>query len=249
MPRKRRKPAGFQTRLLNLGKVMLLLGGLVAVGLSSGYMGMRWAVRGKEVAVPSIVGKPSLAAAELLDGLGLGMDVIGERFDAEIAQGAIISQHPKSSGRIKSQRSVQVIVSLGEKRNAVPNLMGAPLRVARLVVSQAGFELGHVGRISHASVPEDTVIQQFPPAQSEGILSPKIDVLVSSGSSVGYVMPEVTGYSLNRVLLLFEKSGFEVGRIQYSRYPGATRGTVIKQFPEPGYRLEEGTSINLEVAR
>ncbi len=45
-------------QVLIVGKLTVLVGVLIAVGLSSAYLGMRLAVRGTEVEVPSIVGKP-----------------------------------------------------------------------------------------------------------------------------------------------------------------------------------------------
>ena len=249
MPGERKKPRGFQGRLLAMGKFLVLFGGVIAIGLSSAYLGMRLAVRGTEVEVPRIIGVPAREARETLEVLGLSMDVIGERFDPGVSEGAVISQHPQSGEGIKAHRKVQVIMSLGEKRNSVPNLKSSPLRVARLILSQSGFELGHIGQISIDGVPKDEVIEQFPPPDSEENFSPRIDVLVSSGSTAQYVMPRVIGERLNRVIVLFDRNRVKLGNIQYRRNPDVPRGTVVKQFPEPGYRLTEEHSINLEVSR
>ena len=64
-----------------------------------------------------------------------------------------------------------------------------------------------------------------------------------------YIMPDRIGQDLNQVISFFERAGFQLGRIQYSAYQNVPRGTVVKQFPEPGYMLTEKNSINLEVAR
>ena len=236
-------------QVLIVGKLTVLVGVLIAVGLSSAYMGMRLAVRGTEVEVPSIIGKPVGDATEILGWVQLKREVIGERFDPEIPKGVVISQHPQPGRSIKAQRKVQVILSLGTKTNPVPDLRGAPLRVARLMVSQAGFELGNISEISMTDIPKGQIVQQFPPPDSKDLLSPKIDVLVSGGFLSRYVMPDVTGRSLNAVLLYFEKNDFKLGNIQYGDYPDAARGAVVRQFPEPGYTLTEQDTINLEIAR
>ncbi len=236
-------------QVLIVGKLTVLVGVLIAVGLSSAYMGMRLAVRGTEVEVPSIMGRPVGDATEILDRVHLKREVIGERFDPEIPKGVVISQHPQPGRSIKSQRKVQVILSLGTKTNPVPDLRGSPLRVARLMASHAGFELGNISEISMADIPEGQIVQQFPPPDSKDLLSPKIDVLVSGGFLSRYVMPDLTGRSLNAVLLYFEKNDFKSGDIQYGDYPDAARGAVVRQFPEPGYILTEQDTINLEVAR
>ena len=239
----------FQNRTMLVGKFFLLVGSLVAVGLFSAYVGMRLAVRGTEVGVPSIIGLSIEEATFALEKLSLEVGIIGERFDPKISDGGIISQHPRVGGQIKSSGEVQVVVSLGEKRNPVPDLRGSTLRVARLMVSQLGYELGNISQISVPGSAGQEVIQQFPPPNSKETLSPRIDVLISSALVARYVMPKVTGMGLNKAILLFEKNGLKVGKVQYRSYPNVSRGVVVKQFPEPGHPLMEKSSMNLEVAR
>jgi beta-lactam-binding protein with PASTA domain len=243
------KESTIHGQVLIVGKLTVLVGVLIAVGLFSAYLGMRLAVRGTEVEVPSIVGKPVGEATEILERIHLKREVMGERFDPEISRGVVISQHPQPGRSIKAERKVQIILSLGMKTNPVPDLRGSPLRVARLMVSDAGFELGNISEISMSGIPKGQIVQQFPPPDSKDLLSPEIDVLVSGGFLERYVMPDVSGQSLNTVLLYFEKNDFKLGNVQYGDYPDAVRGAVVKQFPEPGYVLTEQDTINLEVAR
>ncbi len=236
-------------QILIVGQLTVLVGVLIAVGLSSAYLGMRLAVRGTEVEVPSITGKPVGEATEILERVQLKREVMGERFDPEIPRGVVISQHPQPGRTIKAERNVQIILSLGTKTHPVPDLRGSPLRVARLMASDAGFELGNISEISMGEIPKGQIVQQFPPPDSKDLLSPEIDVLVSGGFLERYVMPDVTGQSLNAVLLYFEKNDFKLGDIRYGDYSDVARGAVVKQFPEPGYILTEQETINLEVAR
>jgi len=236
-------------QVLIVGQLTVLLGVLIAVGFSSAYLGMRLAVRGTEVEVPSIAGKPVGEATEILERVHLKREVMGERFDPEIPRGVVISQHPQPGRSMKAERNVQIILSLGTKTHPVPDLRGSPLRVARLMASDAGFELGNISEISMSEIPKGQIVQQFPPPDSKDLLSPEIDVLVSRGFLERFVMPDVTGQSLNSVLLYFEKNDFKLGNVRYRDYPDAARGAVVKQFPEPGYILTEQETINLEVAR
>ncbi len=245
----KREARTIHEQVLIVGQLTVLVGVLIAVGLSSAYLGMRLAVRGTEVEVPSIAGKPVGEATEILERVHLKREVMGERFDPQIPRGVVISQRPQPGRSIKAERNVQIILSLGTKTNPVPDLRGSPLRVARLLVSDAGFELGKISEMSMSEIPKGQIVQQFPPPNSKDLLSPEIDVLVSGGFLERYVMPDVTGQSLNAVLLYFEKNDFKLGNIQYGDYPDAARGAVVKQFPEPGYILIEQETINLEVAR
>ncbi|MEE8348766.1 MAG: PASTA domain-containing protein [Acidobacteriota bacterium] len=249
MPRKKKSQKSLNRRLWNAGKFMVLIGVLIAVGLFTAYLGMRIAVRGAEVEVPVILGMSLGEANEQLAMLHLRNEVIGERFDSQFPKGTVISQHPEPGGRIKVEGRVQLIVSLGEKTNPVPDLKGASLRVARLMARQAGFEFGNISEISIAGVEEDHIVEQFPPPHSRDFLSPRIDILVSRGDFSRYLMPDVIGQSLNRVLLFFESNDFELGNIRYVDLANLSAGLVVKQFPEPGYVLSDEDSINLEVSR
>ncbi|MCH7802459.1 MAG: PASTA domain-containing protein [Acidobacteria bacterium] len=249
--REARMPPGrtIHEQILMVGQLTVLVGVLIAVGLSSAYLGMRLAVRGTDVEVPSIAGKPMGEATEILERVHLKREVMGERFDPEIPRGVVISQHPQPGRTMKAERKVQIILSLGTKTHPVPDLRGSPLRVARLMAADAGFELGNISEISMSEIPKGQIVQQFPPPDSKDLLSPEIDVLVSGGFLERYVMPDVTGQTLNAVLLYFEKNDFKLGNLRYGDYPDAARGAVVKQFPEPGYILTEQDAINLEVAR
>lgn len=234
---------------MHAGKLMVLFGILVAVGLFSAYVGMRIAVRGTEVQVPAVLGQSVGEAGQLLKEVHLQNEVIGERFDPEFPKGTIISQHPQPGGRMKAQGRVQLIISLGKKTNPVPDLTGASLRVARLLARQAGFEFGNISEISAVGVEADHIVEQFPPPQSRDFLSPRIDILVSKGDLSRYVMPDVVGQSMNKVLPFFKSNKFALENIRYVSLANVSAGLVIKQFPEPGYLLMGKDSINLEVSR
>ncbi len=249
MPSKRTYPnKQLQRRFLDIGKAVLLVGILVLVGLFSAYLGIRIAVRGNEVQVPSLLKAQVESARQQLKKRRLDLDVIGQRYDPEVPKGAVIVQDPGPGGTITARRSVQVIVSLGKSVNPIPDLIGSTMREARLLVTQAGYELGNVSTVSLPGR-EDQIIQQYPAALSKEISNPKIDILLSMPSSRHYIMPDFLGQNLNRVMAAFNTSGIKLGKIEYRRVPGTVRGAVVKQFPEPGYMLSEDASVNLEVAR
>lgn len=236
------------TRFRSIGKFLFLAGLLIGVGLLSGYLAMRFAVRGTEVAVPKIQGIPGEEAQKILAQAGLRLQVVGERYDAQVPKGAVISQYPGPEVSIKADREVQVILSLGPRRNPVPDLKGSTLRAAQSMILQSGYEVGHITEVTLGRE-KDEVIQQFPPPDAQEIMSPKIDVLVGREAPKKYIMPDLLGEHLNRAISFFDSQGFKVQRIQYRAYPGVPKGAVVKQFPEPGYVLSQTDSINLEVAR
>ncbi len=238
-----------QHKFLNLGMLLMLSGILLVIAVVSLTVSMRFAIRGTEVEVPDLVGMAEAEALQSLQQVGLQLEVIGRQYHPSVAEGAVASQYPHPQGRIKAQRSVQAVVSLGQRRNPVPDLVGSTLRASRLLILQSGYQLGNVTEVVVPGAERQQVIQQFPGPETQRVVDPRIDVLVSRKNQAEYVMPNLIGQSLNRVVPFFQNLGFRLSRVQYRSASGSGRGLVIKQYPEPGYVLTENDLIHLEVAR
>jgi beta-lactam-binding protein with PASTA domain len=226
---------------------MLLAGVLGTVFFTSLIIGMRTAVRGHEVQTPPLLGMTLDDAQDLFSRLDVNLVVAGKRYDATAPEGAIISQVPSPGVGVKSNRSVRVVVSLGRRTHPVPDLRGRSLRAARLLAEQNGYG---VGRISEVAVQggKDEILAQWPLPQATSNLDDQIDVLVERPAVEAYVMPELIGQNLNRVLIFLGNQGFET-KVYYREHPGTRRGTVVRQYPEPGYPVRKEEVVNLEVAR
>jgi len=51
------------------------------------------------------------------------------------------------------------------------------------------------------------------------------------------------------VLDSLRNAGLKVTDVRYRSYPGLPPGTIIRQFPPAGYRVNSHTSVTLEVSR
>jgi len=236
-------------RFLTLGRSILLIAILITVGIISAVVGIRVAVRGDEVQVPSIVGQTVDEAKKSLAKMELVLEVNGERYDAGVGAGKVVSQLPPAGGRIKANRPVQVIVSLGVRRNPIPDLLGSSMRSAQLMVLQSGYELGNVSTINLDHAGQEGVIRQYPTPQSREVLSQKIDLLVNAPRSARFAMPDLMGQNIAVVTAFLENSNLNVRPPVYREYQNAAKGMVVKQYPEPGYMVTREDPISLEVAR
>ena len=75
--------------------IVLMVAILMVAGILSAMTAMRFAIRGREVAVPSLVGKTEEEAQRLLTDTGLIMKVSGSRFSTDIPEGQILIQFPR----------------------------------------------------------------------------------------------------------------------------------------------------------
>jgi beta-lactam-binding protein with PASTA domain len=238
----------FPSRFLTLGKALLLIAILVTVGMLSAIVGVRLAVRGDEVQVPALSGKTVEEAKKELSQSDLSLEVSGERYDS-LPAGKVVSQLPPAGVKTKQKRPVQVIVSLGSRRNPVPNLEGASVRSAKLMLTQAGYEMGSVSAVGLPDVDREQIEEQYPTPQSTEIVNTKIDVLLSRPESPRWIMPDLLGQNVAVAMAFLEKHGLTVRPPVYRAYQNADRGAVVRQYPEPGYMVRAGDPISLEVAR
>lgn len=230
--------------------ILLMVAVLAVAAILSALTGMRFAIRGREVVVPELVGKTQSEAEEILEEKGLALNVLSKRFSTDIPEGRILEQIPPDGTRLKINRSVRVLLSLGDRKFPVPNLMGASSRAAQLTLAQRNLSLGTT---AYAHTPEgepDMVVHQSPkPGTSEGT-DPSVNILISLGPPAEYfVMPDLIGHRLNSVVSSARSEGFQIGTINYRRYPGLEPGVVIQQQPQAGYRLSKSDVILLEVSQ
>ena len=70
---------------------------------------MRFAIRGREVIVPSLVGKTEDEAMQLFRTTGLLLRVSEQTVQPDIPEGQILEQNPPNGTRLKDERSVKVL--------------------------------------------------------------------------------------------------------------------------------------------
>lgn len=235
-------------RVWGAGKLLVLGGALLLTYVLFAAIGMRLALKSREVEVPSLVGRTVNEASTLLTESGLALKVEeGQRIDPRIPAGHVVAQEPQSGARTRSERSVRVWVSAGPRATAVPNLVGESERTAQLRLEQQGLRLAHTSEVRSADYPAGAVIAQTPPPKTN---SGEVALLVNRGErGVTYVMPDLIGVNGDRAADVLRSRGFRVAVVGDHPYPGIPAGIVIRQSPQAGFQISPGETISLETSR
>jgi len=230
--------------------ITLLVAILAVAGIVSALTAMRFAIHGREVQVPKLMGKSKDEAEQVLKGLDLNLKVSSSQFSADVAEGKVLAQVPSSGTHIRAGRTVRVLISLGERRFAVPNLVGTSLRAAQLTLNQRRLTLGNTLYTHTSDGDPSTVVYQFPkPGTLEGS-DPSVNILISLGPPAEYfIMPDLIGKPAELVASRARSEGFHIGKMNYRKYPGVESGVVIQQKPQAGYRLTKADVILLDVSQ
>lgn len=223
---------------------------IIAAGVSA-ITAMRWAIQGKEVTVPALEGMSEAEAAALLQESKLSLRVWGnKKFSQDVPAGNVVEQIPPAGTRLKSSRSVRVLLSAGSRSYAVPNLVGSSLRAAKLTLEQRNFTLGNTTMTRTATGDPLTIQQQDPQPGSQEGADPTVNVLVSAGRiEESFVMPDVVGKRLDQVAPRIRSEGFQIGKLTYRKSSGAGVGLIVQQQPQAGHRVLKSDPIDLEVSQ
>jgi len=221
---------------------------LASVAFLSALTAVRFAIQGREVAMPDVVGMKVVEAQQTLQGRGVGMKVEDRIYNA-LPVDEVVRQSPAPGSRVKTGQYAHVMLSLGPQKATIPSLVERSLRAARIELLRGGMQLGEISSAYLPGGPDDTVIQQEPAPGTSDLTSPHIDLLVSLGSRpAAYVMPEMTGLSLAEAESKLAGTGLKVSKFTLSPIPGTLHGTVVSQNPARGSRVDSSATIELQLA-
>jgi serine/threonine-protein kinase len=237
-----------KARVWSLGKLLLLAGALVATFFGFALIGMRVALRAREVQVPDLVGAPVDRATQIAADLGLGLRVDpNPRPDDRIPAGSVSQQEPAAGAAVRQQRTLRVWVSSGPRSTTMPTLVGQSERAARLRVGEDGIEVLTVSQFRSPDYSADAVVSQDPSPGSSG---PRVSLLVNRGeSSNTYLMPDLIGLAGERAAEALRIRGLRVSIVGSQIAPNLPVGTVVRQQPAAGFQIGPSDSISLEVSR
>jgi len=250
------------TRFFRAVSVLMLL---IAAALLSAITTMHFAIHGAEVKIPPLKGMTVAEARSQAAGLGLNLDVDNRYYSSDVAAGHILTQSPSPDTVVRRGWHLRVAESLGPQKVDVPDTVGTDARVAALRLRRAGLQVGVAAKLPYAGAEDGSVLAQDPPAHSQGIAQPSVNILVAAPDNTppdGYVMPDMTGVPVITAVNQLTKIGFNVETPSYVDVsvpsvgsgstpptPPVAPGSVIGQQPIAGARVDQETVIKLTAAK
>lgn len=136
---------------------------------------------GEELTMPDLKSMSRSNAEEKLKKMGLKVGAVFEE-NAKEPAGTVIGQDPRSGSKITKGQSVDITVSLGEKKKdvTVQNYAGLSVESAKSNLEANGLSLGGVTEEA-SSKPKGTVIGQSPAAGTALTEGGSVSLVISSG--------------------------------------------------------------------
>lgn len=138
---------------------------------------------------PNVVNMTVQEAQNSLEGTGLKIVVKGQEYSNQVSEGKIISQTPSPDTDLKKGDSISVVVSKGNTKVPVPNVVGLNLTQAEKLLNDNNLQLGNV-KYEFNSADEGTVLSQslIGGSNDEG---QKVSLVVSKGREPKRVKPSI----------------------------------------------------------
>jgi eukaryotic-like serine/threonine-protein kinase len=238
----------FGDRLRWMFRAAMLLFILASVAFLSALTAMRFAIRGREVVMPDLIGMPASEARPTLGQLRVGFKV-EDRIYSQWPVDAVVRQSPLPSMNVKIGQDAHVVLSLGPQKVTIPELGDKSVRAAQVELLRGGMQLGEVSSLYLRASEPDTVAEQYPNANTTNATSSRVDFLVALGPRPpAFVMPDLSGVSLADAEGRLSAAGLKVAKVTPVSAPGAPHGSVVEQNPARGQRVDTSSAIEFQVA-
>jgi eukaryotic-like serine/threonine-protein kinase len=222
----------------------------LSAGISA-YMALTYIIKsGDTVIVPDLTGKDLVYSLEILTDLGLNTKVSGSEYNEIIPKNHIIFQDPEPGSEIKKDRDVRIAISKGPQTIVMPNLEGLSIQQARIIAEENGLCQGKLSVAYSKTFIKDIVMAQAPLPGKIVTRETCIDILLSNGiQPVQYMMPDLTGTTLDETIRLLESLNLTIGDIQSTFDISKPKNRIVSQNPLPGYQVVENSIVNLVMNR
>lgn len=227
----------------------MLVAFLVIIGCA--YLGVKMVfVEDKNVDVPGVTGMQLVDALNALQTRGLLAKV--DKVDSSAPEDTVVAQNLRAGDKVSKGKVVLLRVSKGGAAHAIPDVRGLKFEEGVKMLSDAGFKVDRVVRVTDKLTPSGTVIAQNPAAPQRVSSNCMVTLLVSSGAkgeNSFVAVPDLRGYGQQAAIDMIEQLGLRLGQTSESPSDAVPEGSVIASRPKAGSRVPAGSLVSLTFAR
>ncbi|MDH7576494.1 MAG: protein kinase [Bacillota bacterium] len=238
------KPEGFaRWRRLHPAAWVALAVFLLMLAAGSVWAASSWFFT-KDVATPSLTDIPFAEAESKIKAMGLRCQV-HKIYDSHVPAGIVTRQSPLPGTPVKKGRIVELWVSKGPRLVWLPDVRGYPLREAKTLLANAGFQV-KVEEAYNEEVPAEAVVRQVPAGDREVSEGHEVRLVVSKGPPPGnLVMPSLLGLNVEQARVVLDGLGLVLGEIREETSVDYPEGIIFSQSISQGTPVRSGEVVNV----
>jgi eukaryotic-like serine/threonine-protein kinase len=195
--------------------------------------------------VPDVVGSRSAVASQKLQNAGFEVNIETVQSDT-VPDDRVTTQDPQPGEEVREGSTVTIIVSSGPGNATVPGVVGRKQDVAENMMREAGFKTD-VRKESSDSVDKGRVISTSP-GENTQLEKGRTVVLVVSQGPEQVSVPDVVGDDEDDARGTLENAGLRA-EVTEEESEDEDPGTVLRQDPGSGKKVDKGSAVELVVAK
>lgn len=206
-----------------------------------------------EIEVPNLVGQPQNVAQTMCEKKQLKMEVESEEASDKEA-GTVIEQKTKAGKKVKKNTVIKVVISSGPEKITIQSVEGMDEDAAKKALIKQGFTSKNITVTSeYSSDVESGKATRTDPAQgTEVSADSKITLYISKGEKQPdkVSVPLIVGMYVSDAASTLAASNLSDGGASAEEYSDEyDEGMIIRQSPEAGTKVNEGTSVSYVVSK
>ncbi|CAL9498998.1 Stk1 family PASTA domain-containing Ser/Thr kinase [Streptomyces sp. enrichment culture] len=243
--RRRQKKSNTSTILLAIAAVLVLVGAIL-IG--------NWIFKGNGVgndttAVPNFVGLTESQAREQAENVDLVV-AFEQKPCEEMAKGKVCDQDPKSGGEVDKETTINLVLSTGAPKVAVPNVTGKSLDEAKSILGEDKYNFDVKVTYEETSTEEpDTVLEQDPELGDEVEKGSTITLTVAK-EEAKVTVPDVLGQtSCEAAQAQLQSSNLTGSCEEVPVTDDNQNGKVIETVPTAGTPVDPGSNVVIKIGK
>ncbi len=199
----------------------------------------------KQVAVPTVAGKPASDARTSLEGAGFRVKQLEEP-SLEVPQGNATRSTPGSNVLAAQGSEVTLYISTGPQRHQMPDLRGRTAQDATEALRVMGFLNVKTDRVDSTAELRDKVVNTTPPTGTDAPVNGAVVVHIGNGPKE-VTVPDVTGQTEDEARTILRQIGLEM--VSVAGDSELPQGQIVSSSPGRGVTVEQGSTVQVTVSR
>ncbi|MGW2820006.1 Stk1 family PASTA domain-containing Ser/Thr kinase [Streptomyces sp. NPDC001443] len=241
--RRRQKKNNTSTVLLAVAAVLVLVGAIL-IG--------KWAFSGSGagndvVNIPSFVDQTVAQAQQMAANADLKITVTKKPCE-NTETGKVCSQDPTAGTEVKKQSTVNLVVSTGAPKVAVPNVVGKKLDDAKGILEDDKYQFDVKTKQKVSSLEAGTVLEQDPELGKEVEKGSTITLTVAKAEERSTV-PDVLGKSCDEAKAQMQASDLTGNCTEVETDDQNQVDKVIATTPDRGAQVDKGSTVQIQIGK
>jgi serine/threonine-protein kinase len=243
--RRRQKKSNTSTILLVVAGILVLVGAiLIGKWIFSGNGG----AGNDQVAVPNIVNQARADAEKQLGNVDLKVGEVTQKACEKAAKGNICEQNPAPGTKVDKNSAVNLVVSTGAPKVAVPSVLGEDVDKATETLGGDKYELVVKTKQQESTEKVGTVLAQDPELGTEVEKGSTITLTIAKAEEKSTV-PDVTGQSCDDAKAQMQANNLVGNCTEVETDDTNQIGKVIATSPQAGTQADKNSSVNIQIGK